>query len=113
MAKVKHVTNQDGLHYGYGFTCPGCGDWHVIPTKHSRKDVNWTFNDNLDKPTFSPSLLVSWVVPKEMKNSGFKHICHSFIRDGKIQFLGDCTHNKANQTVDLEDIVDYGKEVNV
>jgi len=32
------------------------------------------------------------------------NICHSFIRDGKIQFLGDCTHALAGQTVDLPEL---------
>lgn len=31
-------------------------------------------------------------------------VCHSFVRDGRIQFLSDCTHKLANQTVDLPDI---------
>ena len=31
-------------------------------------------------------------------------VCHHFIRDGKIQFLGDCTHALRGQTVDLPDI---------
>ena len=30
-------------------------------------------------------------------------ICHSFVTDGRIQFLGDCTHKLAGQTVDLPD----------
>jgi hypothetical protein len=28
-------------------------------------------------------------------------VCHSFVVDGRIQFLGDCTHHLAGQTVDL------------
>lgn len=28
-------------------------------------------------------------------------ICHSFITDGEIQFLNDCTHKLAGHTVDL------------
>ncbi|MHC8396108.1 hypothetical protein ACYZT8_21075 [Pseudomonas sp. LB3P93] len=28
-------------------------------------------------------------------------VCHSFVIDGCIQFLGDCTHELASQTVDL------------
>ena len=28
-------------------------------------------------------------------------VCHSFVTDGKIQFLGDCTHELAGQTVEL------------
>jgi hypothetical protein len=30
-------------------------------------------------------------------------ICHSFVTDGRIQFLNDCTHSLAGQTVDLPD----------
>lgn len=30
-------------------------------------------------------------------------VCHSFVTEGRIQFLGDCTHALANQTVDLPD----------
>ena len=29
--------------------------------------------------------------------------CHTFVTDGRIQFLGDCTHALAGQTVDLPD----------
>ncbi len=28
-------------------------------------------------------------------------ICHSFVTDGRIQFLSDCTHPLAGQTVDI------------
>ncbi len=28
-------------------------------------------------------------------------VCHSFLTDGRIQFLDDCTHAMAGQTVDL------------
>ena len=30
-------------------------------------------------------------------------VCHSFVVDGRIQFLGDCTHELACQTVDIPD----------
>jgi hypothetical protein len=30
--------------------------------------------------------------------------CHSFVRNGRIEFLGDCTHALASQTVDLPDL---------
>src|SRR5436309_254590 len=29
-------------------------------------------------------------------------VCHSFVRDGLIEFLGDCTHPLAGRTVPLE-----------
>lgn len=29
------------------------------------------------------------------------NVCHSFVTDGKIRFLNDCTHDKAGQILDL------------
>lgn len=79
----------------------------------------WTFNGDLDRPTLSPSLLVrtghhiTGQPPeencrhcKDAKEDGhptFCGICHSFIRDGKMEFLGDCTHKLSGQTVEIED----------
>ena len=31
------------------------------------------------------------------------YICHSFVKDGQIQFLSDCSHELAGQTVPLPD----------
>lgn len=62
--------------------------------------ARWTFNGDFDKPTFSPSLN-TWITGT---NGEVRSRCHSFIRDGRIQFLGDCTHALAGQTVDLPEI---------
>jgi hypothetical protein len=50
----------------------------------------------LDKPTFQPSILA-----RVERTDGKIMVCHSFVADGKIQFLGDCTHKLAGQTVDI------------
>jgi len=71
------------------FECPGCGHAHVV-------DNRWSFNDNFDKPTFKPSVLVS--------KDDHKRRCHSFVTDGNIIFLNDCHHNLAGQTVELPDL---------
>lgn len=105
------------------FKCPGCEDDHYVrigppanPEYHATG--RWTFNGNLDRPTFSPSLLVTaghytWKDGKDPKeclwcnddNAPFGcYICHSFINDGNIQFLNDCTHKLAGQTVPLLEI---------
>jgi len=70
------------------FFCPGCGHAHVV-------DSRWSFNGDYNKPTFRPSVLVI----------GEKR-CHSFVTDGKIQFLNDCSHELAGQTVDLPEVGD-------
>lgn len=77
---------------GKTFFCPGCEMVHSV--NHSG-GPQWDYNGNPASPTFTPSILVT--MPRKAGNE----ICHSFVTDGKIQFLGDCTHHLANQTVQL------------
>jgi len=77
---------------GQCFYCPGCEMVHAINTHPT---IQWTYNNNPEKPTFSPSILVTLDYPEE------KFICHSFVTDGNIQFLSDCTHKLKSQTVPL------------
>lgn len=52
----------------------------------------------MDRPTFTPSILST-------QNRGdMKFVCHSFITDGNIQFLADCTHELAGKTIPLPDL---------
>lgn len=86
------------------FWCPGCKEDHQIDTAH------WGFNGDHDKPTFSPSYL-TWLDPNPNADpqhdpdgkfrNGFR--CHSYIKEGMIQFLDDCTHALAGQTVALQE----------
>lgn len=126
MARAKFYHNDKYPDTFVAIKCEGCGHVHVMAVKNhpdfkalkpgdpDRTPV-WGFNFNFDLPPFTPSLLVrsgiyvpgheDWqtkVAPEDhesyIKNSS---ICHSFITDGRIQFLGDCTHSMANKTVDL------------
>ncbi len=74
----------------YAFHCPGCGHAHIVTVNGKKNSCNasWTWNGSMDKPTFTPSLNVV----------GY---CHSYITDGKIMFLGDCTHTLKGKTVPL------------
>jgi hypothetical protein len=78
------------------FECPGCESLHVVYVAGTGHPV-WSFNENVEHPTISPSVLVSWTEFDTPKT------CHSFIKDGMIQFLGDCTHKLAGQTVQIPD----------
>ncbi|WP_409346773.1 DUF6527 family protein [Paenibacillus sp. MBLB4367] len=84
-AKVKEMSG--GL---WRFWCPGCNRAHAF-------DQRWTFNGNVNAPAFSPSLLCSAPYYGDME----PYVCHSFVTDGRIQFLSDCTHKLAGQTVEL------------
>ena len=89
MAKVREVGDGFGGHVGWMIHCPACGCGHMF-------DDRWTFNNNMEKPTFRASMLVN-------ANQKWGPRCHSFVTDGKIEYLSDCEHAMAGQTVDLPD----------
>lgn len=85
-----------------GFHCPGCQSLHVVNVAPG----GWGFNGNHERPTFTPSVLVRYNGPDAGTDRGDGDrappaVCHSFVTDGQIQFLGDCTHALAGQTVPL------------
>lgn len=90
MAKAMQITNQDGTHYGWLIFCPACRYGHCF-------DSRWTFNGDVERPTFRASMLVNANTP-----SGIR--CHSFVTCGRIEFLNDCGHAMRGQTVDLPDV---------
>lgn len=90
------------------FFCPGCKMYHGPVVDGSR---GWTWNGSLESPTFSPSILVRGTVPitddehaRIMAGETVEPkplVCHSYVREGKIEFLSDCTHELCGQTVDI------------
>lgn len=81
------------------FHCPGCECDHPFRVRASDGLPNasvWIFNENMEKPTFSPSLLVFGDIPDKR--------CHSFVTDGQIHFLNDCHHSLAGKTVEMVEI---------
>lgn len=116
MSRIEH--KQQGENHRISFVCPGCKEEHELPVEREKVNGKWTWNWSLDKPTITPSILMRTGHYVPGKNSddcwctyNAEHpddpapfactICHSFVRDGKIQFLGDCTHELKNQTVEL------------
>lgn len=87
------------------FKCPACGHEHMVSVgPKSYWNIRWQFNGDFDKPTINPSLLVTCDIPPEVAIVPNIRRCHSFIRDGKIQYLDDCTHALAGQTVELPEM---------
>ena len=88
------------------FFCPGCRRMHAVNVAGG-PGPSWGYNGDPEKPTFMPSVLVTWSEPSDVEaewddpTKDQPRVCHSFVTDGRIQFLGDCTHSLAGQTVDL------------
>ena len=84
------------------FYCPGCKGYHYIHTKEKNSSgAMWAFNGLMDSPTFSPSIHIHYT---DYETQEHKTICHSFVRDGQIQYLTDCRHDLKGQTIDLPDL---------
>lgn len=107
----------------WSFYCPGCKHNHGIST--APPGAVWSFNGDVDKPTITPSILIKsghfclphkpgddcWCTFNDKRRAEGKEesrfkctVCHSFIKDGMIQFLGDCTHELAGQTVEIPEV---------
>lgn len=88
---------------GVSFFCPGCNSPHTISTSAG----GWGWNGDAERPTFTPSVLVTHdakpEASEEFKEWRTARACHSFVTDGMIQFLSDSTHALAGQTVPLAD----------
>lgn len=85
------------------FWCPGCASAHVVNVERPEGEAGpcWGFNGNADAPTFTPSILVTYNGSDAGIDDAPPAICHSFVTDGQIVFLGDCTHALAGQTVPI------------
>jgi hypothetical protein len=93
MAKTEAIQNASGELGGYLVYCKACKTHHLF-------DKRWTFNGDFEKPTFSPSMLSYG----NKDRGGSLPRCHSFVRNGKIEYLNDCEHEYKGQTLELEDI---------
>jgi hypothetical protein len=91
------------------FRCPGCNERHQVRTGVGL-GPRWEYNGNPEAPTFTPSILVTWNEPSDKAEEfddpakDIHHRCHSYVTDGRIQFLGDTTHALAGQTVEIPDL---------
>lgn len=87
-------------HEAYTFYCPGCKHNHIYyvrwGARHVQQGPTWSFNGDMEKPTFSPSLLNTTTMTDPERPD---KICHLFLTDGMLQFLSDCTHELAGKTV--------------
>jgi hypothetical protein len=153
VATIHLVHNTEHPIYRSVYTwCPGCNLCHpfrieLFPGCPLRKDSTteptWDWDGNLERPTFSPSMLAYGCVhlcppdyvhhvvckdpvicprqshlvlstePKILAHN-LPHAvtpawgnCHSFLQQGRWQFLSDSAHAMAGQTIDMISLPDY------
>ena len=101
---LKYIVEK-GLRYpALVFACPGCASMdgndglHILPINTTQKQPSWDWNNDLDLPTISPSILT---------RNGRGGICHSFLKDGVFEFLSDSTHSFAGQNVPIGHLPSY------
>lgn len=91
----------DGTQFGLKHKCPACEYNHTIPV-HQRVEGEahhvWTYNGNVESPTFHPSVNISATA----RDGTLIMRCHYFVVNGKINFCDDCTHKmKGMQNVPM------------
>ncbi len=104
MARVSNVlrttAESDGA-TGYTHYCPGCKGAHYIRTKSPRpasgENPVWTFNGNVDQPTFSPSIRI----PADPKAPT---VCHYHVIEGMISYCPDSPHALSGKKLPLPPI---------
>lgn len=110
---------------GLAFWCQGCREAHVIWVGEG-PGPRWTWNGDVDKPVFGPSVLVTGVKRlTDEQHAAFMRgeplpeptpsRCHTFVgcngaRPGEIVFLSDCTHELAGKTMPLAEMPAYRSE---
>jgi hypothetical protein len=83
-------------------------------------DPPWQVTGTNETLTISPSVLVyghkkfinedlEWDALLAPENITTSPGCHSFVRNGHIEFLSDCTHELAGQTVALPELPEWCK----
>ena len=78
--KLSRILNPDKTPHGWCHWCPACQEMHCFRVEgaadESVKKPRWTFDGNVEQPTFSPSMLIFvmsrseeyWVIRRTDKN---------------------------------------------
>ena len=106
MKIVRREFKHDAAHCAaYWVYCPACKRAHRFLVENGVDPAEvWTFDGDLENPTFEPSLLVDG---RWWRDGAWQpDICHSYLRAGFWEFLSDCTHAMAGLKVPMVDFPD-------
>ena len=94
MSVMNRVEQRPGEHDpDFVFWCPGCQFGHGVwvTTTCKKTGAQWQWNGSMDAPSFTPSILIT---------EGTL-VCHSYVTNGTISYLSDCTHALAGQSIQI------------
>lgn len=107
---------------GLSFWCQGCRKAHTVWVGEG-PGPRWTWNGDVEKPVFGPSVLVQGVKRlTDEQHAAFMRgeplpeptplRCHTFVgcngaQPGEIIFLSDCTHELAGTVQPLAELPPY------
>ena len=101
-SQLRTVDDHGVIYTALMFVCPGCQEFnsglHMLTVNSPHHQPSWTWDNNLEIPTLSPSILTDKDGPRR---------CHSFLKQGVFEFLSDCTHSLAGQKVPIPDLHDW------
>ena len=100
------LRNGDG---GISHWCPGCLEMHFINTeKPNILGARWEWDGNIVRPTFSPSICMKRLAPKPKLPP--ITVCHYWLKNGILEFLGDCQHILRAHKLSLPPLPNFMKD---
>lgn len=90
-------------HASYFHWCPGCEEMHPLPDR-------WTFDGNLEAPSFTPSFKHTLTRFDSYTSEGIglggrrEVSCHYVLTAGKLHFCDDSHHVLKGQVIDLPEL---------
>ncbi|BCM95221.1 hypothetical protein [Burkholderia phage FLC6] len=115
---------------GLTYWCQGCQTCHQITTQGGPPGQNWTWNGDVNKPVFGPSVLTRsghymdshkpgddcWCTFNEKHPEDERDFecqqCHTWVgcngaKPGEVYFLGDCSHELKGKILPFPDLPEY------
>ncbi len=90
------------------YWCEGCKHAHHVPfdkdSPHNNRYSHnhlWEFNGDINNPSISPSVRHFYTHPETHQQVT---ICHYWIKNGEIEYCGDCEHEYKGTTRKMTDI---------
>lgn len=88
---------------GYAHWCPACARLHTFTLRGPFvPPPSWSFNYNVEHPTFEPSMDISHPARADMGIPAYR--CHYFLRGGFLIYDTTSTHALSGQAVELPDL---------